>query len=374
MEFFLLSKFFENTKLLYNLPNMIQENNAKVITDKIGLIYIHDDIPGIKRKKSGKQFVYFDTTNQKITDHSEINRIKKLAIPPIYNHVWISPLRNSHLQATGIDKRGRKQYKYHQLWSNYTTILNHQHIINFGKLLPKIRSQIQKDLQIKDKNLHKNKVLATVVYLLDITLIRIGNAKYANENNSFGLTTLRKKHIKIESNSTIIFEFDGKSHQHHHIEIINKKLYEIVNQSMEIPGYELFKYFDVDRKKHDVTSTDINEYLYNISGSHYTAKDFRTWWATVLALTALETYEYDQKHTIKNIANATKFTSHKLGNTPSVCKKHYIYPGLLECYASGKLKRDLEGFDQASYHPLLSMEECKTLYFLQQHTIKNTHS
>jgi DNA topoisomerase I len=343
------------------------KKNSIVSAKEAGLVYISHQIPGISRKMSGKKSTFFDSKETKITDPKTIGRIQKLAIPPAYKNVWISPLENSHIQAIGYDARGRKQYRYHPNWKTYRAEINHQHMIEFGLLLPKIRRQVTKDLA--EENMSKNKVLATVVHLLDITLIRVGNSEYAKENETYGLTTIRKNHVDLKPTTTIKFIFKGKSHKDHNISVHNKKLFSIVHNCMELPGFELFQYIGGDGNVYDVDSGDVNKYLKSISGAEISAKDFRTWWSTVLAQMTLEKFELEQKPSAlkKHITQAVVYASSKLGNTPSVCRKSYIYPGLLDSYLEGKLSQVIQDYDDLNKLNGLSKHENRTLHFLQKH-------
>jgi DNA topoisomerase I len=334
-----------------------------------GLIYVSDAIPGITRQIHDKKSSYFLPNGTKIKDISDITRFNKLAIPPAYKNVWISPIPNSHIQAVGWDAKGRKQYRYHEAWKNYRANINHFRMIEFGKLLPSLRRHVQSDLQ--KPTLSHEKVLATVVNLLDTTLIRVGNEEYAKTNNSFGLTTMKKDHVLLTPSTTFEFRFKGKSHKEHNIEVHNRKLFKIVSQCMELPGFEVFQYVDEQGNVHDITSTDVNSYLKKISGQEISAKDFRTWWSTVLALMVLEGCEASEKNTIlkSNITLAMKHASGKLGNTPSVCRKHYIYPGLLDTYLEGKMTEIIGGFKDEYGQTGLSKEERKSLYFLEHHLV-----
>jgi DNA topoisomerase I len=346
-----------------------KSNSPKTQRDfalQAGLVYVSNHIPGITRVKSGKGYSYYSPDNKLITDIAEKKRINSLAIPPAYTNVWISPIRNSHLQATSKDSKGRTQYKYHTDWSTYKNYINHMRMLEFGKALPQIRKTIHKDIFCENIDLHKRQVLGTIVSLLDITLIRIGNEEYAKKNESFGLTTLHKKHVDLKPKTSLIFEFKGKSHKEHRVEIHNKKLFEIVAKSMEIPGYELFKYIDYKGVKHDITSTHVNKYIQEITGEKFTAKDFRTWWATVLTLQKLkENSESNFKR--KTITEAIKFTSSKLGNTPTVCKKYYIYQGVIDAFQENTLLSYLQDFKSKNSSYLQSIEQ-ETEYFLQLHT------
>lgn len=341
-----------------------------------GLVYVSPDLPGITRKKSGKGYSYYRPNGDLVTDPEERARCDALAIPPAYEEVWICPLRNGHLQATGYDAKGRKQYRYHEAWTEYQNYANHLRMIEFGYLLPQIRTRVQADLQTSTPALHKQKVLATVVRLLDLTLIRIGNNRYARKNNSYGLSTIRKRHVELEDKESFAFEFQGKSGQDHRVEVHNAKLARIVRRSMEIPGYELFKYFDSNGTRHDLTSTDVNDYLHRITQTEISAKDFRTWWASVLAFMTLEENlaeitTSDDKILKKQITKAVKYASSRLGNTPSVCKKYYVYPGLLDAYLQKTMSSIIQNFSETYGPKELSLEERKTLYFLEHHLLEN---
>lgn len=254
----------------------------------IGLHYIDDSVPGIKRRKVGKQFRYFYADGQPLRDAGEIARIRALAIPPAYTDVWIAPIANGYLQATARDARGRKQYRYHPQWRLWRDATKYHRVLAFGKALPKIRRRVQRDLQ--REGLCREKVLATVVRLLEVTLIRVGNEEYARTNQSFGLTTLRDKHVSI-SGSRALFHFRGKSGQVHEIALSDKKLASIVKRCRDLPGQELFQYVDDEGNRHPIHSNDVNDYLREISGEDFTAKDFRTWAGTVLTAAALHEIE-----------------------------------------------------------------------------------
>jgi DNA topoisomerase I len=338
-----------------------------VSATQAGLVYVSDHVSGISRKRHGKSFSYYNPSGLLVTDAKTKSRIKSLGIPPAYEHVWISPLEHSHIQATGLDSKMRKQYRYHAKWKQYRAEINHQRMIDFGKLLPTIRKSVTRDM--KQDALTKTKVLATVVRLLDITLIRVGNNEYAEENGTYGLTTLRKDHVELVPQTTFTFIFKGKSHKDHTIEVHNRKLYEIVTKCMELPGYDIFQFVDAKHAIHDISSTDVNDYLKEISGAEITAKDFRTWWSTVLALMTLEKFDYTEKKTQlkRNITKAVTYAASKLGNTPSVCRKNYIYPGLLDSYLAGTLSSIIQDFQEEYGANNLSKEEQKTEYFLSHH-------
>ncbi len=301
------------------------------------LRYISNRAKGIRRERSGDGFDFFAPDGEKITDAAEIARIRKLAIPPAYQDVWICPHANGHLLATGRDARGRKQYRYHPKWREIRDEGKYGKMLLFGKVLPGIRAKVERDLG--KPGLPREKVLAAIVRLLESTLIRVGNEEYAKTNKSFGLTTLRNRHVKIDGGSRIRFDFRGKSGTEHHIDLRNKKLANVVRRCQELPGQELFQYLDADDAPHGVGSDDINDYLQDITGEPITAKDFRTWAATNLAALALQQLEvFDtQAKAKKNVLQAIEAVSKMLGNTPAICRKCYIHPAIFDGYLDGRL-------------------------------------
>jgi DNA topoisomerase-1 len=301
------------------------------------LRYVSDRGKGIRRARNKDGFDYFAPDGNRITDPDDLARIRKLAIPPAYEDVWICPYANGHLQATGRDARGRKQYRYHPKWREVRDEAKYGKMLLFGKLLPKIREQVDKDLA--RPGLPREKVLAAIVRLLESTLIRVGNEEYAKTNKSFGLTTLRNRHVKIEGGARIRFDFRGKSGTEHHIDLHNKKLANVVRRCQDLPGQELFQYLDEDGQPHGVDSDDVNDYLQAITGEAVTAKDFRTWAATnlaALALQKLETFDTQAKAR-KNVVQAVESVSKMLGNTPAICRKCYIHPAIFNGYLDGSL-------------------------------------
>ena len=246
-----------------------------------GLRYLSDSKPGLTRKKSGKAFRYFDADGKQIREAEVLGRIKSLVIPPAWQNVWISPIANGHLQATGRDARGRKQSRYHPRWREVRDETKYERMMKFGEVLPIIRKRVDRDLALA--GLPRQKVLATIVRLLETTFIRVGNEEYARENKSYGLTTMRNKHVDVEG-ATVTFKFKGKSGVNRNIDLSDRRLAKIVKRCLDLPGYELFQYLDDEGNQHSVDSADVNEYLAEITGDHFTAKDFRTWAGTVLAL------------------------------------------------------------------------------------------
>ena len=301
------------------------------------LRYYTDDRPGYTRQKAGeKEFHYFDQHGQRVTDEADIQRINSLAIPPAYTDVWICPSKNGHLQATGKDAKGRKQYRYHPKWRETADANKYSRVMAFALALPDIRRRVDHDLS--KPGLPREKVLATVVKLLETTLIRVGNEEYAKTNKHYGLTTMRNRHVKVKG-ATIEFSFRGKSGVDHTIELENPRMARVVKSCQEIPGQELFQYLDHDDQRHSIDSADVNAYLQEISGQPFTAKDFRTWAGTVLAAMALQEFESFDSEAVakKNIVAAIERVSERLGNTPSVCRKCYVHPAILEAYVEGSM-------------------------------------
>ena len=301
-----------------------------------GLRYVSDIRPGIGRQPTQHGFEYIDTRGEPIRDDKQLERIKALAIPPAWTDVWICPSPNGHIQATGRDARGRKQYRYHPRWRMVRDETKYARMLAFGAALPRIRKRVERDL--KRPGLPREKVLAAVVRLLETTLIRVGNAEYARDNQHYGLTTMRDKHVGVEG-TQICFEFTGKSGKRHSVDLRDRRLARIVKQCRDLPGYELFQYIDDDGQRQDVDSADVNAYLREISGEEFTAKDFRTWAGTVLAslaLQELETSDSDAEAKHK-IGQAVESVSEHLGNTPAICRKCYIHPAVIDAYLEGSL-------------------------------------
>lgn len=301
-----------------------------------GLRYVDDSKPGWTRKRSGTGFSFRDTDGTAIRDKAVIARIKKLAIPPAYTDVWICPHANGHIQATGRDAKGRKQYRYHPDFREAREATKFERIMEFADALPGIRTRIDADMG--KRGLPREKVLATVVHLLENTLIRVGNDDYARSNKSYGLSTLRDRHVKIEG-SELTFRFKGKSGQEWNLSIRDRRVARIVKACQDLPGQELFQYLDDEGVRRDVTSSDVNAYLREITGRDFTAKDFRTWAGTVLAALALKEFEsFDSEAMAKrNVRDAIESVASRLGNTPTICRKCYIHPQVLDCYLDGAL-------------------------------------
>ena len=301
---------------------------------RAGLRYTSDAKPGIRRRARGKNFSYFGADERRVKDKETLARIKHLAIPPAWTDVWISPHANGHIQATGRDARGRKQYRYHADWRQQRDENKFEHIVAFARALPRIRRRVQRDLA--RRGVPREKILATVVRLLEATLIRVGNDEYARQNNSYGLTTMRNRHARV-TGEHVRFTFRGKSAKRHEISVRDPQLARIVRHCQDMPGQELFGYENPDGQPRDIGSQDVNNYLREISGQDYTAKDFRTWAGTVLAGVALREFEAVTRQTQakRNVVKAIEAVAKMLGNTPTVCRKCYIHPEVLDAYLAG---------------------------------------
>ena len=347
------------------LAAAIEEN--KQTAKEAGLRYVSDESPGIKRSRAGKAFVYISPQGKPIKDPATLARIKSLAIPPAYRDVWICPDPNGHIQAVGRDARGRKQYRYHPRWREVRDENKYDKMIDFARALPKIRARTMRDL--KKPGLPREKVLATVVQLMEKTLIRVGNDEYARTNDSYGLTTLRDRHAKVKPNK-VHFQFKGKHGICHQIELDDPRLAKVVRDCQDLPGYELFQYVGEDGEVRDIGSADVNDYLREIAGDEFTAKDFRTWAGTVLASQALQELEkFDTKaQAKKNVVAAVERVAQRLGNTKAVCRKCYIHPAVLNAYLDGNLVRTLKqrAADMARSMDKLRPEESAVLALLQR--------
>ena len=310
-----------------------------------GLRYVSDSKPGIARRKHGKGFRYTDPEGAPVRDEKVLARIRSLVIPPAWTDVWITTQANGHLQCTGRDAKGRKQSRYHPKWREVRDETKYERLAHFADALPGIRERVEHDLRLP--GLPREKVLATVVSLMEATLIRVGNAEYARENKSYGLTTMRNRHVEVDG-ADVTFTFQGKSRVQHTINLHDRRLAAIVKRCSEIPGYELFQYLDREGERHTIDSADVNEYLCEITGEHYTAKDFRTWAGSVLAAVMLREFEPFNSATEakKNVVKAITAVASRLGNTPSICRKCYVHPAVLEAYFEGaptaSVKQQLE--------------------------------
>jgi DNA topoisomerase-1 len=309
--------------------------------ESAGLVYVSDEDRGIRRERAGDGFAYFKPNGDRVTDESTLERIRKLAIPPAYTDVWICNRANGHLQATGRDARGRKQYRYHPQFREVRESTKYEHMMEFARALPAVRSKLAEHMALR--GLPREKVLATVVHLLETTLIRVGNDDYAKENKSYGLTTLRNPHVKVEG-SELRFQFKGKSGKTWRLQLKDRRVAKIVRACQDLPGQRLFQYRDEAGEAREVTSADVNGYLKEITGRDITAKDFRTWAGTVLAALALQEFEaVDSKATQKkNLRAAIEHVSARLGNTPTICRKCYIHPEVLNAYVEGNMLLQVE--------------------------------
>lgn len=333
-----------------------------------GLRYVSDEEPGITRRRSGSGFSYRDAKGAVVRDKATLERIRKLAIPPAYTDVWICPRANGHIQATGRDAKGRKQYRYHPDWRAARDATKYEHIMEFAHGLPALRARVDEDMA--KRGLGREKVLATVVHLLDTTLIRVGNEDYAQANKSYGLTTLRTRHVAVEGNA-LRFQFKGKSGKMWNLQLRDRRVARVVRACQELPGQELFQYIDEDGERQSVTSADVNAYLREASGRDITAKDFRTWAGTVLAAMALSEFEkFDNASAAKrNIKEAIERTAAKLGNTPTICRKCYVHPEVLDSYMQGGLLVQIQKEVEAELKgdlPSLKPEEAAVLAFLRE--------
>jgi len=317
-------------------PPDATEADGRASAQAAGLRYSTDARPGIRRRRSGRGFAYRRPDDTPVRDATTLGRIRALAIPPAWTDVWICLDPVGHLQATGRDARGRKQYRYHARWRTGRDDAKFEGLIDFARVLPRIRERCEADLA--RPGLPREKVLASVVRLLETTLIRVGNDEYARLNRSFGLTTLRTRHARV-TGTHIRFRFRGKSGRQHEVGLRDRRLASIVRRCQDLPGQELFQYVGVDGEPHDIASDDVNAYLREISGATVTAKDFRTWAGTVLAYRALRALDAggDDRTARRNVIEAVRSTSDRLGNTPAVARRSYVHPAVLEAYLEGSL-------------------------------------
>ncbi len=338
------------------------------------LIYLSDDSPGIRRKGRGKGFEFFDPNGKKISDQAAVDRIDSLGIPPAWKSVWIAPDPRGHIQATGLDVKGRKQYIYHPKWTESRNASKFARMTEFAKALPEIRQRVQKDLRKQGWPL--DKVTALVVSILDESYLRIGNAAYAKENESYGLTTLRRKHMALNG-SKVEFYFRAKSGKDQDVTIRKPRLIRLIKECSELPGYEIFKYVDDEGSTHKLSSQDVNAYLHEIGGIGFTAKDFRTWGGTVLAVKAYEQTKAEiaanprRKFTTNLVRNVAK----KLGNTVAICREYYIHPCIIERAENDDLNLEqMRKSAEKKYSklgPLLDIHEKVALLLVEKHLKEN---
>jgi DNA topoisomerase-1 len=302
---------------------------------RAGLRYVTDGIDGIRRQRAGKGWMYFSPGGRRITDRGVTQRLNSLAIPPAWTDVWICPDPDGHIQATARDARGRKQYRYHPQYREARDRSKFKRMLEFSEVLPRLRERIERDLRSRD--LSRRQLLATVVRLLDRTLIRVGNDEYLRDNRSYGLTTLRRRHLTIDG-SMLRFSFRGKSGVEHSIAVADPRLARIIQRCRSLPGEELFQYRDTSGKRHLISSDDVNDYLKEISGRDISAKDFRTWGGTMLAAMELRRLGLgaSRRETERNILAAFDAVAERLGNTRAVCRKYYVHPALVDAYRMGE--------------------------------------
>ncbi|AQG77951.1 DNA topoisomerase IB [Spirosoma montaniterrae] len=323
------------------------------------LVYINDTTPGISRQRAGDRFTYIAPNGEEITDDDLLTRIRSMALPPAWERVWISPKANSHLQATGIDTKNRKQYRYHANWNAIRSETKFFRMVAFGDALPLLRERLHKDL--KARELTREKVIAIALSVMEQTLIRVGNAAYEKEYGSYGLTTLKDRHVKANG-TEVQFSFKGKKGIYHDITLHDRRLSRLVKACRDIPGKELFQYFDANGDRHSIDSGMVNNYLRETMGDDFSAKDFRTWAGTVNALRLLVDLEpcETEKELKKNVNTVLDDVAHRLGNTRTVCRKHYVHPQVLDAYECQDLNpyiRQKSRFRQTSPHGLDGVEK-----------------
>ena len=321
--------------------------NPERSAEAAGLRYVHDRRPGIRRRRAGRQFRYVDADGSPVSDEATLRRIRRLAVPPAWQDVWICPREDGHLQATGRDARGRKQYRYHARWREVRDETKYGRMVAFAKALPAIRRRVARDLARPD--LPRGKVLAALVRLLETTYIRVGNEAYARDNDSFGLTTLRERQVRVRG-STLKFRFRGKSGVAHDISLTDARLARIVRRMQDLPGETLFHYLNGDGTAHCVESADVNEYLQSIAGEAFTSKDFRTWAGTLICARALRALAPPRSaaESRRRVGEALEAAARKLGNTKAVCRKCYVHPAIVACYERGELRERMRGGSDAA--------------------------
>jgi DNA topoisomerase I len=330
------------------------------------LRYVRDTEPGVRRQRAGRRFRYLRPDGRPIRDLDTLRRMKALAIPPAWTDVWICADPDGHLQAVGRDAKCRKQYRYHPRWREVRDATKYLRLVAFGRALPSIRAHVEHALRAP--GLSRPRVLATVLRLLEMTHIRVGNEEYARKNGSFGLTTLRSRHVRVNG-GTVQFEFRGKGGKHHHVGVVDRRLARIVQRCQELPGYELFQYVDESGSRQSISSSDVNQYLRQITGQDFTAKDFRTWAGTVAAARELCRQAADGRSVSKRTITAAIATvAERLGNTPAICRRCYVHPGIIGAFTRGDLVRAfaLRAGRSASNSPGLSHDEAALLRLLQR--------
>ncbi len=348
------------------MPNDKLDADLKEQLQKEDLNYTSDKAPGFFRQKNKKTFIYYDLKGKIIRDKETLERIKSLCIPPAWKNVWICPKASGHLQATGIDDRKRKQYIYHPDWIKISQENKFSKVIDFGLNLPKIRGKVNYNLG--QKKMDKTKILSTVIWLLEHTLIRVGNEEYSKQNKSFGLTTLRNKHVK-QTGKSVVFSFKGKSGVYHVVEISNKTVAKTIRRCIEIPGYELFGFIDDKGDRHVISSEDVNSFLKNVTHEDFSAKDFRTWGGTSISAKHFykKGFPEDKKLLKKNVNDTIKVVAHHLNNTVSVCKNYYIHPTVIKSYEENILVPHFETHHKSKIKKSgLSLDEYALINLLQK--------
>lgn len=335
----------ENTLTLSHAQFLKVDRDYEKAASAAHLVYVSDRQPGIRRLKKGKGFTYL-LENKTVKDKVLLARIRKLAVPPSWTEVWICADKKGHIQTTGLDLRGRKQYRYHALWNSLRNETKFHRLYEFGKALPLLRTKTEEDL--RKKELSQEKVLATVISLMERTYIRVGNNEYEKSNGSYGLTTFKNKHVSITGDK-LLFSFNGKKGVHHDITLRSKRLARIVSQCHDIPGKELFQYYTEDGVRRSIDSGMVNAYIKQATELDFSAKDFRTWAGSLHALQVFRTIgeATTATDTKKNIVTVLDAVSVKLGNTRTVCKKYYVHPGLIQLYEDNKLVKYLQELDAA---------------------------
>ena len=333
-----------------------------------GLRYVTDDMPGISRCRRGRGFSYHEPDGRFIKPGRKRARLEALVIPPAWKDVWICPSPNGHILATGRDDKGRKQYIYHPRWTEQQEEAKFDRVLAFGRVLQDLRETVDRDM--RRRGLVKTRVVATVVNLLETTLIRVGNTEYERANKSYGLTTLKNRHIDVDGDR-LRFQFKGKSGKEVDLDVRDRRLARTVRQIQELPGQAIFQYLDDDGERQTVSSSDVNDYLRDVTGDDFTAKDFRTWAGTVLAAWSLNEFaEFDSDAAAKrNITQAIKTVARRLGNTPTVCRRSYVHPEVLNAYLDGTLVQVLQDRverELVGKLPRLRPEEAAVLAFLQK--------
>ncbi|WP_288142431.1 DNA topoisomerase IB [Mesorhizobium sp.] len=332
------------------------EKSAK----RASLVHTSDEEPGIRRKRAGRGFFYVAPNGRKLGDGKTLARIRSLAIPPAWSDVWISPQPDGHLQATGRDERGRKQYRYHPRWSTCRDEVKYSSLVAFAEALPRLRRRIDADL--RRHGLPPERIVASVVWLLDNTMIRIGNAAYARDNKSFGLTTLRDRHVEI-TGSTLRFAFKGKSGREWHLKLTDRRIAKVVRGAQDLPGQHLFQYLDSDGARHTIGSQDVNDYIREATSADFSSKHFRTWGGTICAAVLLATEpvpktEAAAKRAMNKVIDQV---AHRLGNTRAVCRRCYIHPAVIETWTKGHLAYELKAVLNALRKPIEGLDDQETL-------------